>query len=367
MGNLSLVSVFSGGMGLDLGLEAAGFKLLMAADNMPAAAETAHLNRPGLPFFTEDVRLLTKARIEDFIELNIDELDLLAGGPPCQSFSTAGRRRSLDDSQRGDLVYEFLRLVDELRPKAFLMENVKGLLSASTRWRELPYNNNGKIIDDLHGSLIRDLRGKFEDLGYSVGVAEINAANYGVPQTRTRVFIIGYADKSIVSFPQPTHSENGDLLNAPWTTLGSALRDLKGDDSYCAAFSERKLSYLQLIPPGGNWRNLPTDLQRESMGRAFDAKGGRSGYWRRLSFDRPSPTILTEPQNASTTLCHPLYDRPLTVRECARIQTFPDTWRFAGRGRDQYILVGNAVPVDLGTIIGEHVKNCLTRQACEAA
>jgi DNA (cytosine-5)-methyltransferase 1 len=121
-----------------------------------------------------------------------------------------------------------------------------------------------------------------------------------------------------------------------------------------------------MVPEGGNWRDLPEEIQRESMGRAFHAKGGRSGYWRRLSFDAPSPTILTEPQNASTALCHPVEDRPLTVRECARIQAFPDDWSFYGRGGDQYRLVGNAVPVLLASILGEHVRKTLDERTAVA-
>jgi DNA (cytosine-5)-methyltransferase 1 len=295
------------------------------------------------------------------------EIDLLAGGPPCQSFSTAGKRLSLDDVEKGTLVFEFVRLVDELRPRAFLMENVKGLLSASIRWRRLPYNNNGKIIDDLHGSLFRELTSRLTSLGYSVGFREVNAADYGVPQRRQRVFVAGYRDGSPVTFPEPTHSARQSIFTKPWRTLGEALAGLEGDDSYCTAFSERKLTYLRMVPEGGNWRDLPADQQEESMGKAFHAKGGRSGYWRRLTFAAPAPTILTEPQNASTSLCHPTEDRPLSVRECARVQTFPDDWQFKGTGRDQYRLVGNAVPVELGRSVGSHIRQALLESELSAS
>jgi DNA (cytosine-5)-methyltransferase 1 len=360
MDPLNCVSVFSGGMGLDLGLEEAGFTLRFAADNMPAAFETARFNRPYLPFFNSDIRSLQGSNLLQLAGLGPgEEVDLLAGGPPCQSFSTAGKRLGLDDEERGSLVFEFARLITELQPRAFLMENVKGILSSSIKWRKLPYNNNGKIIDHLHGSLFRELLVRLKGSGYSLDYRVINAADFGVPQTRVRVFLIGYRDGSTVTFPSPTHAESDGLFLEPWKTVGDALGDLRDDESHCARFSERKLRYLKMIPPGGNWRDLPVDIQRESMGRAFYAKGGRSGYWRRLAFDAPSPTILTEPQNASTALCHPVEDRPLTVRECARIQTFPDTWIFAGRGSDQYKLVGNAVPVRLAKIIGSHIRNKL--------
>ncbi|MGA5564225.1 DNA cytosine methyltransferase [Streptomyces platensis] len=353
------VSVFSGGMGLDLGLEQAGFSVRFAADNMPAAVATARANRPKLPYYDGDIRALTADHIWQETGLAPDELHLLAGGPPCQSFSTAGKRLGLDDEDKGPLVFEFVRLVKELQPKAFLMENVKGLLSASVQWRQLPYNNNGKVIDDLHGSLLRELCSQLEGLGYSLKYQEFNAADFGVPQTRQRVFLLGYRDGTPVTFPEPTHAKDPGLFLEPWRTIGDALAGLEHDDSHCAKFSERKLKYLRMVPEGGNWRSLPEEIQKESMGRAFYAKGGRSGYWRRLTFKSPSPTILTEPQNASTALCHPVEDRPLTVRECARIQTFPDEWKFHGIGRDQYKLVGNAVPVHLARAIGEHLRATL--------
>jgi DNA (cytosine-5)-methyltransferase 1 len=353
------VSVFSGAMGLDLGLERAGFDLRFAAANMPAAVETARINRPDLALYAGDVRKLTEQTIRAMAGIESDELDLLSGGPPCQSFSTAGRRLSLDDAEKGPLVFEFVRLVDELRPRAFLLENVKGLLSASIRWRELPYNNNGKRIDDLYGSLFAELLGRLRAIGYSIGFKEINAADYGIPQTRLRVFVLGYRDGRMPTFPTPTHSKEAGLFTEPWRTFGDAVAGLKDDPSHCAKFSDRKMSYLRLVPEGGNWRDLPLHLQKESMGRAFYAKGGRSGYWRRLSFDAPAPTILTEPQNASTALCHPTEDRPLTVRECARVQTFPDEWQFVGRGADQYRLIGNAVPVAMATQLGTHMRQRL--------
>lgn len=356
--SLTSVSLFSGGMGLDLGLERAGFRVAFAADNMGAAVETMQKNRPSLPVFSGDIRLLSAAQIRAEIQGRA-EVDLLTGGPPCQSFSTAGKRLGVDDPASGALVFEFIRLLRELRPRAFLMENVKGILSASLSWRELPYNNNGKRIDDLYGSLLAEVLRQIRDAGYSVDYSVLNAADFGVPQVRQRVFFLGFRDGRQPSFPEPTHHSQPSLFAKRWQPIRSVLQDLTSDDSFRTKFSERKLRYLRLVPAGGNWRNLPEDLQRESMGKAFLAKGGRCGYWRRLSFDAPAPTILTEPQNASTALCHPVEDRPLTVRECARIQTFPDDWQFCGRGLEQYRLVGNAVPVALAQALGEHVREAL--------
>ena len=173
-------------MGLDLGLEKAGFNVVMAADNMPAAGATIMANRPRLPVYRDDIRQLDAARIQNLTGLS--DFDLLAGGPPCQSFSTAGKRLSVEDEASGNLVFEFIRLLGELRPKAFLMENVKGILSASLKWRELPYNNNGKRIDDLYGSAFRQMTDAIKDLGYTVDVAELNAADYGVSRSGEYAF-----------------------------------------------------------------------------------------------------------------------------------------------------------------------------------
>lgn len=354
------VSVFSGSMGLDLGIEAAGFRLRFAADIDRAAVATARKNRPDVAYYDHDVRELTGDTVRELAGLEGRDIDLLAGGPPCQSFSTAGKRLALDDADKGPLIFEFIRLLDELRPRAFILENVKGILSASKTWRELPYNNNGKCVDEHYGSLLREILRRLESLGYSQHHRILNAADYGVPQVRERVFFIGYRDGRTPRFPEPTHAANGGgLFRKAWRTLGDALHGLEGDDSPRTQFSPRKLKYLRLVPPGGNWRSLPVELQMESMGRAFHALGGRCGYWRRLSFDGPSPTILTEPQNASTSLCHPVDDRPLTVRECARVQTFPDNWEFTGSTLDQYRLVGNAVPIRLAAAVARVVRASL--------
>lgn len=365
---VSVVSLFSGAMGLDLGLERSGCRILVAVDALEEAVETARVNRPTLPVVRADVAKLTAEDVRTYAGVgHDDEIDVVAGGPPCQAFSTAGRRRALDDQARGSLIFEFVRLIEEIRPRAYVLENVPGLLSAALRWRKLPYNNNGKRIDGQHGSLFAALSEKLATAGYSFCTAQLMAADYGVPQQRSRVFIVGFRNGDAFEFPAPSHTKGGSLLLPPWRTLGEALRDLQDDGSPCAAFSPRKLSYLRLVPPGGNWRDLPEDLQRESMGRAYHAKGGRVGFWRRLAFDRPSPTILTEPQNASTALCHPVEDRPLSVRECARVQTFPDEWQFVGTRSRQYLLVGNAVPPLLAEAVATRLVEQLTRSQLLAA
>jgi DNA (cytosine-5)-methyltransferase 1 len=363
-GELTCVSLFSGALGLDLGLEAAGFKVKLTADSDLNAVATIAKNRPGLPHYSDDIRNLDG----DFVRRAIGGkvIDLLAGGPPCQSFSTAGRRRGIED-HNGPLVFEFVRLVAELRPRAFLMENVKGIVSAPLEWRELPYNNNGKRIDDQYGALLNALLQAFHQIGYSAKVMVLNAANYGVPQARQRAFIVGYADGVTPTIPEATHASAPDLLHEKWLTIGEAWSGLRTEVGPCAKFSERKLHYLRMIPPGSNWRSLPEDDQKASMGKAYFAKGGRTGYWRRLSLNETSPTVLTEPQNASTSLCHPIEHRPISVREAARLQTFPDDWLFEGTVASQYRLVGNAVPPLLGKAVGDTIAARLLGSAVRLA
>jgi DNA (cytosine-5)-methyltransferase 1 len=358
---LRCVSIFSGAMGLDIGLEQAGFEVVFAADTSAAAAGTIMANKPNCVLYRDDVCRLGASDI--LRQIAASDIDLLAGGPPCQAFSTAGRRRGIDDHRNGAPIFEFTRLVSELRPRAFILENVRGILSASIRWRALPYNNNGKRIDDHYGSLLEEVLREFVRAGYTFDVFCLNAADYGVPQSRNRVFIVGYRDGTTPRLPIATHSRAGDLVHKPWITVRDAWSGINYDGDEFASFSERKLRYLRLVPPGSNWRSLPVELQRESMGKAFYAKGGRTGYWRRLSFDETAPTVLTEPQNASTSLCHPTLDRPISIREAARLQTFPDEWRFEGTRAEKYRLIGNAVPPRLGKVIGKEIYQHL---ACSA-
>jgi DNA (cytosine-5)-methyltransferase 1 len=205
---------------------------------------------------------------------------------------------------------------------------------------------------------------------------EVNAVNYGAPQLRERAIFIGNRLNAVVEFPEPTHGPPAGLTSGsaqpklfgrvaaprpPWSTLGDALRDLKDPAPVRLEFSPRKLKYLAMVPPGSNWRSLPVELQKESMGSAWHAKGGRSGWWRRLSFDLPCPTLVTMPNHASTALCHPNEVRALTLREYARIQEFPDDWEICGSPSEQFRQVGNAVPVRLGAVAGEVVLAELDR------
>jgi len=300
--------------------------------------------------------------------LKVGELDVLIGGPPCQAFSTAGKRGTVQDP-RGELLWEFLRFVEAFRPKYFLMENVRGLLSAALRHRPIAErpDKGGTLLseDEQSGSVVRlfahDLM-RLKGSSYHLDCFEVNAVNYGAPQIRERVLFVGNRYNDIVDFPNPTHvapeqADRKDLFSAqtgakPWRNLHDAIGNLRETQPLVMDFSPRKKFFLQKVPPGSNWRSLPDTLQRESMGAAYFAKGGRSGWWRRLSWELPSPTLVTMPNHASTALCHPTETRALSVREYARIQGFPDEWEILGKTSEQYAQIGNAVPTVLGEVAG---------------
>lgn len=376
---LRVLSLFSGAGGLDVGLDRTGrFQLDACVELHPTFCATLRRNRDAGLFGSLETRVLEA----DLAQVGPDELlgrlglapgdiDVVVGGPPCQAFSTAGRRRSVADP-RGELLWRFLDVVLALRPRYFVMENVRGLLSAALRHRpiaERPDKGGPPLsAEERSGSVIAlwadDLRRR-SDGEYRADCFEVNAVNYGAPQLRERVILIGNRDAATIDFPQPTHgprlSETGAPADGlePFATLRDAIGDFHEVAPTVLDFSPRKKSYLAMVPEGGNWRALPEEVARESMGRAFVAKGGRSGWWRRLSWDLPCPTIVTMPNHASTSMCHPTEVRALSVGECARIQGFPDGWTFEGTVQEQMTQVGNAVPVRLAEIAGALVAECI--------
>lgn len=382
-----VVSLFSGAMGLDIGLENTGrFELVACVEVERAFCDTIRANVaagrvPGDPVVLE--RDISKLSVSEFIDLTgvrPGEIDLLVGGPPCQAFSTAGNRGTVQDP-RGTLLWDFLRFVDGLQPRFFLMENVRGLLSAALQHRPLAKrpDKGGRPLepDEQPGSVVRLFASDLQAIPgapYHMDCFEVNAVNYGAPQLRERAIFIGNRYGRQVDFPPPTHGVaepvepelfriGSELL--PWRTLRDAISDLEDPGRVIMDFSPRKKSYLSLVPEGSNWRSLPVEVQKESMGKAWHAKGGRSGWWRRLSFDLPCPTLVTMPNHASTALCHPTEVRALSLREYARIQEFPDTWEFKGTPVQQYAQVGNAVPVRLGEVAGRVVAASLDEALAE--
>jgi len=366
-------------MGLDIGLEQTGrFDHLACVELVPTFCRTIRANRDagrigtaGMKVYEGDISTFDPAKIMNELGMKPGELDLISGGPPCQTFSTTGKRATVQD-RRGTMLWQFLRFVEVFRPKAFLLENVRGLMSSALRHRRLKDrpNRGGLALEDeerpgsVIGAFIRDLHD-----AYRMDCFEVNAVNYGSPQLRERAILIGNRFNRLVEFPEPTHGRGEakakTLFSAveespvPFRTLRDALAGLHDPDPVVMDFSPRKKGYLALVPEGGNWRTLPEAVAKESMGKAFFAKGGRSGWWRRLTFDLPSPTIVTMPNHASTSLCHPTETRALTLRECARVQEFPDDWTFCGKALEQYTQVGNAVPVGLGRVAGDVIARLL--------
>lgn len=356
------VSLFSGGMGLDLGLERTGFESVLCNEIDSMAIETIRLNKSDLPVLGCSVVDITGDLIRQAAGLGNEPLDLLAGGPPCQSFSVYGNRKGIHDG-RGQMLFEYLRLVKELRPKVFIMENVRGLHSMPI----VPANMLSELqCDDPSiaekGSLVRELFREFEKIGYRVDGFLVNSVNYGAPQIRERLILIGNRYNMVANFPQPSHSNRPTDGLPPFKTLRDVVGNGFNDgDRSLMNFSERKIKYLEMVPPGGNWRSLPVDIQKESMGKSWYLKGGRSATWRRLSWDFPSPTVVTMPNHASTSMCHPDEVRALTVGECAAIQEFPKEWKFSGRTSDRYKQIGNAVPLKLGEMAGRCADELLGR------
>ena len=210
------------------------------------------------------------------------------------------------------------------------MENVRGILSAKLNSVPPEYNEY-ENIKDIKGSVLHFLTKEVQKIGYNISYALFNAANYGVPEQRERVIIIGHIG-SKVPLPAPTHSENGDFGTQKWVTLKDAIGDLSGkDDLKYIPLRPNSIQYMKLLKEGQNWRNLPPEMAKEAMGKAYGLSGGKTGFLRRLSFDRPSPTLVTSPTMPATLLCHPTELRPLSIEEYARIQQFPDTWRFEGK------------------------------------
>lgn len=350
------LSFFSGALGLDLGLELAGLTPLAVNEIDKVACATIRKNRPGLRLLEGDIRLLTPLTLKRDLKFETEELFAIVGGPPCQAFSTAGRRLGLNDD-RGNVFLHFIDLIQRLRPKFAVFENVRGLLSAPLDHR--PHSQRGAGFPELSeterpgGALLHILR-LLEDSGYITTFTLYNTANYGVPQSRERLIFFASRDGHGVPFIQPTHSETGENGLLPWSTVRSAIEGLTAKHTH-GNFSEKRLKYLRLLSEGENWRDLPVRIQREAMGKSWESNGGKTGFYRRLAWDRPSPTLVTRPTMPATFLCHPNELRPLSVEEYAAIQTFPANYEFAGRIDDQYRQIGNAVPPLFARAIGKHI------------
>lgn len=346
------LSFFSGALGLDIGLERAGFHVLSAAELDKAARETIAANRPGLPVLG-DVFDYDAAAVRKVVG-DVD-IDVIVGGPPCQAFSTAGKRQGFSDN-RGNVFLHFIGLILDLQPRFAVIENVRGLLSAPMMHRPHAMRGPGfppLAEDESPGGALQFILAMLKGSGYGVSFNLYNAANFGAPQVRERVVLLCSRDGERLPFLEPTHAQDGAFGLKPWRTLREAVGDLGGSEHTHVNFPEKRLKYYRMLKEGQNWRNLPKKVQEKAMGGSFHAGGGKTGFYRRLAWDEPAPTLVTHPAMPATDLAHPELERPLSVQEYKRIQGFPDDWQLCGRVVDQYRQVGNAVPVPLGEAIGK--------------
>ena len=330
----SLVELFAGAGGLALGLEKAGFTSLLLNEKDKYACQTLRLNRPHWNVVEDDITNVDFKHLEG-------KVDLLTGGFPCQPFSYAGKQLGFEDL-RGTLVFEMARAIKEIKPKVFLAENVKGLKE----------NDKGRTL----ATIVKVL----EDLGYKIIENDIyKAMFYKVPQKRERLIIIGVREdiyeKMVYKKPSPYHK----ILTVRDALKAGELYETDVPESTGQLYPKRKQEIMSHVPEGGYWRDLPVDLQKEYMMKSFYLGGGKTGMARRLSWDEPSLTLVCTPAQKQTERCHPEENRPLTTREYARIQTFPDDWKFAGSDSQIYKQIGNAVPVNLALAIGKSIINML--------
>lgn len=323
--DITAIELFAGAGGLALGLEQAGIKTLEYVEFDNACCETLKQNRPDWNVICDDIHNVDFSGFEGTV-------DIVTGGFPCQAFSYAGKKLGFEDT-RGTLFHEFARCVKEVNPKMFLAENVRGLVSHD------------------HGRTLETIISVFESLGYHVQYQVLNACYYGVGQKRERIVIIGIRNDLDITFEYPEPDEK-------WTTLRTALEGCP--DSPGEAYSERKRKVMKLVPPGGCWVDLPEEVAKEYMGKSYYSGGGRRGMARRISWDEPCLTLTTSPSQKQTERCHPDETRPFTVREYARIQSFPDDWSFCGGVGDQYKQIGNAVPVEMARRIGIQLKKAVS-------
>lgn len=331
---MNVLEVFAGAGGLLLGLEKAGFHTVAAIEIDKDACSTLRKNRPHLNVIQESVETVVEKGISSFVD-SIDEIDILSGGYPCQSFSYAGKGLGISDT-RGTLFYYYAQLLSQIKPKFFIAENVKGLVS----------HDNGKTLQIMINT--------FKEQGYNVSYKVLNSNDFNVAQKRQRIFIVGIRSDIYYKpfqFPKPNDYK---------PVLRDALRDVP--TSKGRSYPLRKKQIMDLVPPGGYWRDLPIDIQKEYMKKSFYLGGGKTGMARRISWDEPSLTLTTSPDMKQTERCHPDETRPFTTREYARIQSFPDDWEFLGSISSVYKQIGNAVPVELAKYVGLSLQKYIEKE-----
>ena len=322
----TFIEVCAGGGGLSSGLIKSGFTPLLLNDNNNDCCKTLKKNHP-----ETNVVLGSMEKID--YSKYINKVDLLTGGVPCQSFSQAGLRKGLEDP-RGDLMIKFIDILNLIIPNVFMIENVKGLLTHDKG------NTIKKIIENINKNNLYDINYKCLD-----------SSKHNIPQKRERVFIVGVL-KTI---------NNGSFNFPEESVTKKVLKDVLYNVpiSEGSKYTENKIKLFKMIPQGGCWINLPENIQKEYLGNSYNSGGGKRGILYRLSMDKPSLTLLCSPSQKQTERCHPLEERPLTIREYARIQTFDDDYDFVGSLTSQYKQIGNAVPVELAKKMGTAIINLL--------
>ena len=320
-----VLELFAGAGGLAVGMEKAGLKCVALNEIDKHACETLRKNRPKWNVLEGDIKDF------NFSEYH-NQVDVVTGGFPCQAFSYAGKRLGFEDA-RGTLFYEFARVVKEVNPPICIGENVKGLLN----------HDNGKTLKGMISIL--------DEIGYNVVPVEVlKAINYKVPQKRERLILVGIRKDIKIKYEYPKPYKK--IYNLSDALKKGELFASNVPVSVGAKYPESKKQVLDLVPPKGYWRDLPLHIQKDFMGASFYLGGGKTGMARRIGWDEPCLTLTCSPAQKQTERCHPDETRPFTVREYARIQTFPDDWQFSGPMAQQYKQIGNAVPVNLGREVG---------------
>ena len=340
------LSFFSGAMGLDIGMALGGIRALLACEFNKFGRMTINRNNPDIALIG-DINDYDPKTILRFAKIPKGrKVDVIFGGPPCQAFSTAGARRALDD-ERGNVFLRYVSIVEAIRPTYAVIENVRGLLSAPYPFAD--------ITEPIKGGALCVILERLKAAGYTVSFELYNAANFGAPQIRERVVIIGKLGNEKVSYLTPTHDEYGRYGLPKWRTLGDAVLDIEDREQHYIEFPEKRLKFYRKLQEGQYWKDLSAEDQKEAMGSKLNLGGGKTGFYRRLSFSRPSPTLVTDPTMPATDLCHPIENRPLSVEEYSRIQEFPDNWKICGPIKEQYRQIGNAVPIKLGKAIAQTI------------
>jgi len=328
------IELFAGAGGLALGLEEAGLDCVMLNEIDKNACQTLRVNRPKWNVIEGDVSKLEFKKYKG-------QIDVLTGGFPCQAFSYAGKKLGFEDA-RGTLFYEFARAVKEVKPLIAVGENVRGLLT----------HEKGKTLAGMISIL--------EELGYNVVPPQVlKAIFYNVPQKRERLLIVAIRKDIKIDFEFP--APNKKILTIKDALKKGVLFNKDVPKSEGQKYPKDKSDVMKLVPPGGYWRDLPLAIQKSYMKQSFYLGGGKTGMARRMSWDEPSLTLTCAPAQKQTERCHPDETRPFTVREYARIQTFPDDWEFAGSVTSQYKQIGNAVPVNLAKALGQKIVEGLNQ------